>query len=162
MCNLKSPNGESVQSGFGRRPPSLPAARAKQAPGCKAWTSAQAGFTLFEVLIAVAVLAIALTAIYRLHNQSIFLNRVNLFYSQAPMLARQRLAQLENRPMKKWSDDSGDFEDEFEGYHWQISVEQVPLDLFSSKDYKFYKITVTINDSDQQKYSFDTYRFVVR
>ncbi len=121
-----------------------------------------AGFTLFEVLIAVAVLAIALTAIYRLHNQSIFLNQVNRFYTQAPLLARQRLAQLENLPVKEWSDDSGDFEDQFEGFHWQIKVEPVPLDLFNSKEYKIFHIKVTINDADQQTYSIDTYRFTVR
>ena len=122
----------------------------------------QDGFTLFEVLIAVAVLAIALTAIYRLHNQSILLSEVSRFYTQAPLLAKERLAELESRPAKDWSDDSGDFEDQFEGYHWQIRVEPMPLDLFGSKDYNLFHITVTINDSDQQKYSLDTYRFVVR
>ncbi len=122
----------------------------------------QKGFTLFEVLIAVAVLAIALTAIYRLHNQSIFLNEISRFYTQAPLLAKERLAELVSRPMKDWSDDSGDFQDRLEGYHWQTRVEPVPLGLFSSKDYNLFHITVTINDSDKQQYSLDTYRFVVR
>ena len=125
-------------------------------------TGLQSGFTLFEVLIAVAVLAISLTAIYRLHNQSIFLTQVNRFFTQAPLLAKDRLAELENRPLKRWGDDSGDFEDEFEGYHWQIEVEPAPFEMFKSNDYRLVQITVTINDDDKQAYSFKTYRFLVK
>ena len=53
------------------------------------------GFTLLEVLVAVAVTAIALLAVYRLQAQTIDLNYSIRFYAAAPLLAQDALARFE-------------------------------------------------------------------
>ncbi|MBW2583428.1 MAG: prepilin-type N-terminal cleavage/methylation domain-containing protein, partial [Deltaproteobacteria bacterium] len=52
------------------------------------------GFTLLEVMVAMAIMAIVLVSVYRMHAQTLAMNTANRFYTQAPMLAQGKLAQL--------------------------------------------------------------------
>ncbi len=79
------------------------------------------GFTLLEVMIAVAILAITLTVIYGSQSQSLSLAAEARFNTTATFLADIKLAELESGIMEL-VDDSGEFED-FPGYSWKVEMQ---------------------------------------
>lgn len=72
-----------------------------------------AGFTLLEVMIAMAILAIALTSLFGSQSSSVALAAETRFNIQAPLLAQLQLARL--RSAEEITGDSGDFGAEFFG-----------------------------------------------
>ena len=87
----------------------------------------QDGFTLLEVMIAVAILAIALTVIYGSQSQSLSLAAEAKFNTRAAFLLQQKLAELESGSVELQSDE-GDFGEEYPGFRWQVEVEDVLFD----------------------------------
>ena len=53
------------------------------------------GFSLLEVLVAVAIIAIAFTGVLKLYSQSVSVNMAANFYAKAPLLAQQILGEWE-------------------------------------------------------------------
>jgi general secretion pathway protein I len=92
---------------------------------CKAWPRFQ-GFTLLEVMIAVAILAIALTALFGSQSRSLSLATETSFNTMAPLLAAAKMAELEAEVVAL-ADDEGEFGDDFIGYTWQLTVEDAAL-----------------------------------
>jgi general secretion pathway protein I len=118
------------------------------------------GFTLLEVMVAVAILSIVLVSVFRMHSQSLAMNMEARFHTQAPMLAQGKLAELESDPKYDISDESGDFGEDFPGYRWRVSVNDVEIEALGeiSKDLKRIDVTVSYNN-DEYVYSLRTYRF---
>jgi len=118
------------------------------------------GFTLLEVMVAVAILAIVMVSVYKMHSQSITMITEARFYTQAPMLAQSKLAELETTSKGEIADDSGDFGEDFPGYNWKVSVNEMMNEALGevSNDLKRIDVTVTYN-SDEFVYSFRAYRF---
>jgi general secretion pathway protein I len=112
-----------------------------------------------EVLVALAVLAIALTSIYRLQGQTFLMSASARFYSQAPQLARMKLAEVELQEFKDVTGGNGDFGEEHPGYKWTLSVEELPSDLITSQKYHLARIEVTVSQDDENTYQLQTYRF---
>lgn len=79
------------------------------------------GFTLLEVMIAMAILAIALTSLFGSQSSSVALAAETRFNIQAPLLARMQLAKFQSE--EDIVADSGDFDDEFPGFKWELQVE---------------------------------------
>lgn len=79
------------------------------------------GFTLLEVMIAMAILAIALTSLFGSQTTSVALAAETRFNIQAPLLARMQLARFQSE--EDIVSDSGDFDDEFPGFKWELQVE---------------------------------------
>jgi general secretion pathway protein I len=119
------------------------------------------GFTLMEVLVALAVLAIALTSIYRLQGQTFMMSASARFYSQAPQLARMKLAELETEKFKDIIDGNGDFGEDFPGYTWSVSIEELPSDLITGQQYHLARIGISVSNDDEDTYELQTYRFYV-
>ncbi len=82
----------------------------------------QAAFTLLEVMIAVAILAITFTMLLGSQSQSISLITEAQFNTQASLLSGLKLARLESR-IDEAEDGEGDFEESFPGYKWKMEVE---------------------------------------
>ncbi len=80
------------------------------------------GFTLLEVMIAVSIIAIALTVLFDSQSKSLSHATEVQFNSLAPMLASVKLAELEGKIISPENDD-GDFGDDFPGYTWKIETE---------------------------------------
>ena len=118
------------------------------------------GFTLLEVLVALAVLAIALTSIYRLQTQTMLMNGSARFYSLAPKLAQARLAEVERMPFDQITDGSGDYGDDHPGYTWELLIEDLPTDLINTPKYHLVRLSVTVSENDENEYRLDTYRFL--
>jgi general secretion pathway protein I len=120
-----------------------------------------AGFTLLEVMVAMAIMAIVLVSVYRMHSQTLSMNSANRFYTLAPMLAQSKLAQLETGSSELMADDSGDFGEQFPGYAWIVAVEDVAVDALGeiSNDLKKIELTVSLNNNEYA-YTVRTYRLV--
>jgi general secretion pathway protein I len=120
-----------------------------------------AGFTLLEVLIAMAIMAIVLVSVYRLQSQTLTMTTANRFYTQAPMLAQSKLAQLEANPSETIAGESGDFGEKFPGYHWSVATEDVSAEALgeTAGDLKRIDLTITLNENEYV-YSVRTYEFL--
>ncbi len=90
------------------------------------------------------------------------MNTAARFYTQAPMLAQSKLAQLEIDLSEITAGDSGDFGDKFPGYTWRISSEEVSSEVLGeiAADLKRIDLTVVFN-SDEYVYNVRTYRFMI-
>ncbi len=118
------------------------------------------GFTLLEVMIALAVMAIVLVSVYRMHSQSLTMNTAARFYTQAPILAQGKIAELEALSSGAFPENSGDFGEQFPGYSWKTSVADITSEILGEvvEDLKRVDITVSLNEN-QFVYSLRTYRF---
>ena len=119
------------------------------------------GFTLLEVMVAMAIMAIVLVSVYRMHSQTLTMNAAARFYTQAPMLAQSKLAQLISDSSGLIAGDSGDFGDNFPGYTWRIATDEVSSEALGeiASDLKRIDMTVSLN-RDEYAYTVRTYRFM--
>jgi len=119
------------------------------------------GFTLLEVMVAMAIMAIVLVSVYRMHSQTLAMNTANRFYTQAPMLARGQLAKLETGSSGIISGDSGNFGDKFPGYSWNVSTEEIAIEALGevTKDFKRIDLSVSFNNNEYV-YNIKTYRLM--
>jgi general secretion pathway protein I len=117
------------------------------------------GFTLMEVMVALAVVAIALTAIYRMHTQTLFMDARGRFDTVAAMLARQKLSDIDTANLKDLTSDSGDFGNAHSGFTWRIQSENVLSDLLKEDGPTLKRITLTISfNEDASLFTLTTYR----
>ena len=89
-------------------------------------TCRQRGFTLLEVLIAIAILAISLSAIFGSQAQSLSLATEAQFNIYAATLAKAKLAEYESG-ITPLENGDGDFGDDFPGYTWKVEVQEADL-----------------------------------
>jgi type II secretion system protein I len=88
------------------------------------------GFTLIEMMVAVVLLAVGITAMMRAVNSSTMASAQARDQVLAATLAQQVMNELiqngvENGGVTEGSD-SGDFGTEYPGYHYETTVEQSP------------------------------------
>ncbi len=83
------------------------------------------GFTLLEVMIAMAILAIALVAVYQSQSQSISMASDSRFLTTASLLAQSRMAEIDAADPRQVASGNGDFGEEFPDYSWQVEVGDV-------------------------------------
>jgi general secretion pathway protein I len=118
------------------------------------------GFTLLEVMVAMAVLSIVLVSVYRMHSQTLTMNTAARFYTQAPLLAQKKMAEVTTTSSGIFASDSGDFGEDFPGYSWQVSANDVPTELLGEVADDFKRIDVTVAYLNNQfSYRLTTYRF---
>lgn len=86
------------------------------------------GFTLLEVMVAVAVIAMSFTALLASQSQSLSLAAISRFETTASLLARQKLTELAVTDFASLSSGSGNFIEDFTEYHWQTEVSDLTED----------------------------------
>jgi general secretion pathway protein I len=120
-----------------------------------------AAFTLLEVMVALAVMSIVLVSVYRMHSQTLAMNAAARFYTHAPLLAQSKLAELEANASAMSAGDSGDFGEDFPGYHWTVAAEDLVAESLGdvARDLKRIDVTVSFNNNEFV-YNFRTYRFI--
>ena len=118
------------------------------------------GFTLLEVMVAMAVLAIVLVSVYRMHSQTLTMNTAARFYTQAPLLAQKKMAEVTTSSTGIFSSDSGDFGENYPGYTWQVTTTDVASELLGEVANDLKRIDVKVSYANNQ-FSLDltTYRF---
>ena len=88
----------------------------------------RAAFTLLEVVVALAILAIALTTLYGAQSHSLIFATEAKFNTYASLLAGLKLAELESGRIEA-VDADGDFGKDFPQYTWKIKVQDPSVDL---------------------------------
>jgi len=103
------------------------------------------GFTLLEVMIAVAILAIALTTLLGSQSQSVSFANSAKFETMAALLAQSKMSEITTRKPDELTNDSGDFGDDYQGYNWEVVVSDIAITgLDNISDYlKQVDLTVT-------------------
>jgi len=112
------------------------------------------GFTLLEVMIAMAIIAIALTAVLGSQSQSMSLASEARFNTTASLLAQAKMAELDQMPVRELMSDSGDFGEDFPGYSWQVSVSSVFLDVPGEVSDHLKRIDLTVSWGEDAVYQY--------
>jgi general secretion pathway protein I len=120
------------------------------------------GFTLLEVMIATAFIAIALVAALGSQSQSVSLANEAKFTTTVAFLAQGKMAEFESISPEDLTSDSGDFGEDFPGYRWELEVSDVSFEGLEdiSKHIKKIALTVHWGEDDMYEYGLNFYRFV--
>ena len=120
------------------------------------------GFTLLEVMVAMAIIAIALTAVLGSQSQSLSLAGEAKFSTTVSFLAQSKMAEIESEEPENLTGNSGDFGEDFPGYRWNLRIDDVTLDEPEgvSDHLKQIDLTISWEESDQYEYRIRLYRFV--
>jgi general secretion pathway protein I len=116
------------------------------------------GFTLLEVMIAVALMAIALVTLIGSQAQSVAVMDDVRFQSIAAVLAREKLTDLRLLDFEQLGGETGNFEQDFEDFVWQTEVTDIPgyeLGLTESEG-MLKKIRVTISHREDSTQTITT------
>ena len=82
------------------------------------------GFTLLEVMIAMAILAIVLVTVFHSQSQSIAMANESRAMTTLALLAQSRMAEVEGQQNLSTGQTSGNFGDDFPHYTWTASITQ--------------------------------------
>jgi general secretion pathway protein I len=95
----------------------------------KGWreTWNQKAFTLLEVMVALAILAIAMTTLFGAQSQSLSMATEAKFNTNASLLAGLKLAELSSGKVQA-GETEGDFGEDFPGYVWKMEVQDAAAD----------------------------------
>ena len=94
-----------------------------------------AGFTLIEVIIAMALLSICLVMIMQLFARGLKSARISCDYTRAVIIAKGKMEELSKNPVSE----SGELE---EGYRWE--TEALPYEEDEDERYNLMKIKVKV------------------
>lgn len=92
----------------------------RSSAGALAPDRAESGFTLLEVLIAFAVLAVMLVPILQVFGGGLGMTQTARGYAEGVLLARSKLAELSVAQNMREGESSGDFDER--GYRWHASI----------------------------------------
>lgn len=87
------------------------------------------GFTLLEVMIAVAILSIALVAVYKSQSQSVAMSTNARFLTSSTLLAQMKMAELDSLNARDIAEGQGDFGDSFSDYAWRVKISDTEINL---------------------------------
>ncbi len=120
------------------------------------------GFTLLEVMVAMAIIAIALTAVLGSQSQSLSLAGEAKFSTTVSFLAQSKMAEIESEKPENLTGNSGDFGEDFPGYRWNLRIDDVTFDEPEgvSDHLKQIDLTISWEEVDQYEYRLRLYRFV--
>ena len=119
------------------------------------------GFTLLEVMVAMAIIAIALTAVLGSQSQSVSLASEAKFNTTAPLLAQSKIAEIEVAEQDDLAGGSGDFGEDFPGYTWELSVEDIAFEEPENVSDLLKRIDLKVSWGEEKLYQYRLrlYRF---
>lgn len=93
------------------------------------------GFTLLEIMVAMAILSISLVALLSFQGNTMITSGRAEKITEATMLARMKMGEIElelDKGLKKGEfpeekTEEGEFEEPFENYKWKLSIKGVKL-----------------------------------
>jgi general secretion pathway protein I len=109
-------------------------------------------------MVAVAIIAIALTSLLGSQSQSVHFANSAKFETMATLLAQSKMSELILEDSFSLSSNNGDFGEDFPGYEWQASVNDIAIEGIDVSDYlKQVDLTVTWG---VQRYDLRLYHYV--
>jgi general secretion pathway protein I len=119
------------------------------------------GFTLLEVMVAMAIIAITLMAVYDSQSASVSRASEAKFTIKASLLTQKKMAEIDMLDAQDITSDSGDFGDEYPGFSWKIDVEDSSIDVPEEVSTHLKQINLTISWGKDELYSYNIkqYRF---
>lgn len=118
------------------------------------------GFTLLEVMIALAILSIALLGVFRLQAQTVSMNNRAKFNVTAPFLVQLKMSEFEVESFAETVNE-GDFGEVFPGYTWRVSVDRIDSEMLGLTAEHLKKIDFSIAfNEDEFIYRIRTYRYI--
>lgn len=122
----------------------------------------ECGFILLEVMVSIAIIAIALTAVLSSQSQSLSLAGEARFNTTSALLAQNKMAEIEAEKPEEMTSDSGDFGEDFPNYRWDLQVSDVSLPETEglSDLLKRFDLNVSWGDDERYIYRVRLYRFV--
>lgn len=85
------------------------------------------GFTLLEVMIALAIVSIALVAMLGLAQRNILVNDRLQRMTQATFLAKQKMAEIENGILSGLDRTRGEFPSPNQQFSWRVQYSSTPI-----------------------------------
>ena len=116
------------------------------------------GFTLLEVMIAMAILAITLVAVYQSQSQSLSMAGGSRFLTTASLLAQSLMVQIDAADPREVAAGSGDFGEDFPDYRWQVEIGETEIEVLK-------RISLTVTNSRmvvRNSYRLILYKVVLR
>ncbi len=134
----------------------------RQQPARPSFDRLNSGFSLLEVMVALAILAISLTTLIGSQHQSMFVADDNDFSSIAAQLASSQMAEVlaslrQNADEAETIPASGAFEDDYQGYSWQVDIERTQV-AFGPAAAGLQRIDLQITDTRRER-SFELRRY---
>jgi len=120
------------------------------------------GFTLLEVMVAIAIIAITLVTVFGSQSQSLSLANEAKFSTTAALLAQSKMAEIEVVNPEDLVSDSGDFGETFPNYYWKLTVRDISF-VGADEVLSYLKqIDLNLFYGEQRQYQYDLrlYRFV--
>ena len=121
------------------------------------------GFTLMEVMFALALIGISLATLLASQSQGLSLANEAKFNTTAVFLAQGKMAELEITDINNLSSDSGDFDDElYPEYSWEVEIGNTSLPSLEEYADRFKQIDVHIYFGEKRIYQYDLrlYKYV--
>jgi general secretion pathway protein I len=121
------------------------------------------GFTLIEVVIALAILGVGLTVIIELFSGGLRLARASVEYTKAVNYARMKMEEIVIKPNIQEGTEEGEFDPT---YRWQVGIKKVDL-LSLGKDrdltppVELFQVKINVlwkSGSKERSAIFETYR----
>ncbi|MEK6577220.1 MAG: prepilin-type N-terminal cleavage/methylation domain-containing protein [Nitrospirota bacterium] len=87
------------------------------------------GFTLLEVMISIAIIAIAFVVLLGLRNNDIAINEYSRNLTMASILVQRKISEIELGGFPDLGETGGDFGQELPGFRWTEIVSPTPFDF---------------------------------
>ncbi|MFQ5780993.1 MAG: prepilin-type N-terminal cleavage/methylation domain-containing protein [Nitrospiria bacterium] len=87
------------------------------------------GFTLLEIMVALAVISISFVALLGLRNRDIALAAYSRHLTEATLLARQKITEVSATGFPDLGVTEGDFGEAYSGFQWEQEVKQTPFEV---------------------------------
>ncbi|MGD0917588.1 MAG: prepilin-type N-terminal cleavage/methylation domain-containing protein [Thermodesulfobacteriota bacterium] len=121
------------------------------------------GFTLIEVVVALAILGVGLTVIIELFSGGLRLGRASVEYTKAVNFARMKMEEISMKPNIREETEEGKFDPT---YRWQVEIKK--MDLLSAQKGRdlnlpaeLFQVKVNVlwkSGSKERSAIFETYR----
>lgn len=114
------------------------------------------GFTLLEIMVAVAILGLAFVVIMQIFSIGLKSSMIDSQYSRAVFLAKTKMNEVLTSLDFEEGEDSGEFED---GYEWTVQIEEFER---PESDEKVPQAAIVETSFDEEEERYNLYRAKVR
>ncbi len=111
------------------------------------------GFTLLEVMVALAIIAIAFTAMLSSQARNVSLAAESKFQTTAPLLAQDIMTRYTTEQRSGSGPEQGDWGSAFPGYRWQLQATPVTM-AGASELPGLFRVDLEVSWQEQARYTY--------